>query len=213
LTSPEAATYTGWVNPAEPPEPAPAPLPPVTHELRALRQKRDWGWLRDLGSHLVTAGLVLAVAAVLGFGVGPQFLPYKVYTVLSGSMEPTLHVGSVVVLRPAPADQIRTGDIITFQRPDRRGTYITHRVVNITRTAFGPAFVTKGDANGVSDSWTIPVSGTGLKYWFDIPLLGFFFAILESPIGRICFILAPALILAAVTINELWKDEPRPKGA
>ncbi len=208
MTSLLAANYTLRVDP----EPArDAPLPPVTRELPALRT-RDRKWLRDLSSHAVTALLVLAVLAVLSFGVGPQFLPYKVYTVLSGSMEPNLHVGSVVVLRPTPAEQIRIGDIITFQRPGRRGVFITHRVVNITKTNFGPAFITKGDANGVSDSWTIPVSGTGLKYWFDIPLLGFLFAILESPVGRICFILAPALILAAVLINELWQDEPKREG-
>ncbi len=204
--------YTGRMDPAETPSPAPR-LDPITRELPALRAKRDWGWLASLGSHLATLLLVVAVAAVLALGVGPQVLPYKVYTVLSGSMEPTLHVGSVVVLRPISADQIKVGDIITFQRPNKPGTYITHRVVSLTSTAQGQAFITRGDANGIEDAWTIPARGPGLKLWFDLPLLGYLFAIMQSPVGRICFILAPALILAAVTINELWKDDSKAKKA
>lgn len=171
---------------------------------------------KSLGSRLlnsaVTALLAIAVLGILVVNVGPLVLPYKVFTVLSGSMDPTIPMGSEVVLRPVGADQIQVGDIITFQRPGTK-ELVTHRVVGTT-TAFGGQtfWKTKGDANGAPDTWQIPASGTGLKYVFHVPFLGYAFAMLGSPLGRICFILAPALLLAAVVLNDLWK-QPQPAQA
>lgn len=161
---------------------------------------------------VVTALLGIAVAGVLFVNVGPLVLPYKVYTVLSGSMEPTIPIGSEVVLTPVDAGQIHVGDVITFERPGTK-ELVTHRVV-ATTTAFGGQLFwkTKGDANAAPDTWQIPASGKGLKYAFHVPFLGYLFAMLGSPLGRICFILAPALLLAAVVLNDLWK-QPQPAQA
>ena len=163
--------------------------------------------LGAVANQVVTAILVLAVAAMLVVNVGPLFLPYRVYTVLSGSMQPTIPVGSEVILRQADASTIRVGDIITFNRPGHAGQLVTHRVVAVTSdpNTGQRQFLTKGDANAVSDDWRIPAAGTGLEYAFHVPLLGYAFAMLQSPIGRICFILAPALLLAAVVLNDTWK--------
>ena len=163
-----------------------------------------------LANNVVTALLVIAVLGVLVVNVGPLVLPYHVYTVLSGSMGQTIPVGSEVVLRPVAADQVTTGDIITFTPPGHQGTLVTHRVVNVITDARGQRFwQTQGDANGVPDAWLLPATGTGWKYWFHLPILGYLFVMLASPIGRICFIVAPALLLAAVVLNDLWKPAAR----
>ena len=178
----------------------------------ALQQPRQQSrsLLGAIANQAVTVLLVIAVAGVLLVNVGPLVLPYKVYTVLSGSMTPTIPVGAEVVLRPAPASDIHVGDIITFQRPDNTKQLVTHRIVSTVKTSDGGiAWITKGDANNVSDAWQIPARGTGLKYMFHVPGLGYAFAMLESPLGRICFILAPALLLAAVVLNDVWKTEPK----
>ena len=158
-----------------------------------------------IAGHVVTALLVLAVVAVFVVNVGPIFLGYKVFTVLSGSMEPNIHVGSEVIATPVQADSIREGDVVTFTPPGRPNILVTHRVVKIITTSDGKAWITKGDANGVADIWQVPVQGKGLKFRFTLPLLGYAFVMLESPIGRVLFIVAPALLLAAVTLNDLWK--------
>ncbi len=170
-----------------------------------------WTAVGALANYVVTTLLVIAVTALLVVNVGPLFLPYRLYTVLSGSMEPTIPVGSLVVLRQAGAAEIRTGDIITFSPPGHAAQMVTHRVVSITRDAETgqPQFITKGDANAVSDDWHIPAQGTGLLYVLHVPLLGYAFAMLQSSIGRICFILAPAMLLAAVVLNDSWKAPPR----
>lgn len=189
-------------------------LPTLTFDEPKPVRPTAWSRLGAIANQLVTVILVVAVAAMLVVNVGPLFLPYRVYTVLSGSMAPTIPVGSEVILRQTDASQIQRGDIITFSRPGHPDQLVTHRVVSIASdpNTGAPVFITKGDANGVSDSWQIPAQGTGLKYAFHIPFLGYAFAMLQSPIGRICFILAPAMLLAAVVLNDLWKS-PRPAHA
>lgn len=166
-------------------------------------------WQRIAG-FVVNALLVIAVVAVFVVNVGPIFFGYKVYTVLSGSMEPNIHVGSEVIATPVQADTIKVGDVVTFNPPGRPNILVTHRVVKIIDTSDGKAWITKGDANGVADIFQVPVQGKGLKFQFTIPLLGYAFVMLESPIGRVLFIVAPALLLAAVTLNDMWK--PRTPG-
>jgi signal peptidase len=169
--------------------------------------------MATVANNVVTALLVVAVLGVLAVNVGPLFLPYHIYTVLSGSMGRTIPVGAEVILRPVQASQVTTGDIITFAPPGHPGTLVTHRVVNVITDAKGQRFwQTQGDANGVPDVWLLPATGTGWKYWFQVPLLGYLFVMLASPIGRICFIVAPALLLAAVVLNDLWKPAARRDG-
>src|SRR5258708_34791076 len=91
----------------------------------------------SLVNNVVPGLLVLAVLGVLVVNVGPLVLPYHVYTVLSGSMGDTIPVGSELVLRPVAADQVTTGDIITFTPPGHQGTLVTHRVVNVITDARG----------------------------------------------------------------------------
>ena len=84
-------------------------------------------------------GLLLAGAAlaILSLTAGPRVLPYQTYFVLSGSMEPTIPVGSVIVLLPASAEELGNGDVITFGRPDHSETFVTLRIVGLERLRIG----------------------------------------------------------------------------
>ena len=186
---------------AEMPQPAAAPRPTL-----------DWAVITNRGA---TVLLVLAVAALVVINLGPLIFPYRVYTVLSGSMTPTIPVGAQVVVLKVDASEIRVGDIITFDRPSNPGVLITHRVIAVEPDGHGGSqWITKGDANSIPDSWRIPAQGSGYRYLFHVPFAGYLFAMLQSPLGRICFILAPALLLAAVVVNDFWRaaDQRRAGG-
>lgn len=163
-------------------------------------------------SYLGFAFAGLAVIALLLLTIGPLVLPYKTLTVYSGSMEPTIHTGSVLVDLPIAAKEVRVGDIITFQSPADSTKLITHRVVQVESGTGGISFITKGDANSASDSWRVPASGNGYKFWFSIPGIGFLLAWLQSPLGRIFFLVIPALFLAGLFLYEMWWPR-RPAGA
>jgi signal peptidase len=188
-----------------------AEMPRATAPPRATAL--DWALITNRGA---TVLLVLAVAALVLINLGPLIFPYRVYTVLSGSMTPTIPVGAQVVVLKVEASDIRVGDIITFDRPSNPGVLITHRVVGVEPDGHGGSqWVTKGDANSIPDSWRIPAQGSGYRYLFHVPFAGYLFAMLQSPLGRICFILAPALLLAAVVVNDFWRaaDQRRSGGA
>lgn len=110
--------------------------------------KKLWNFITTL---FVAAAVVLAVALA-----GVRLAGIQVYTVLSGSMEPTYHTGSVIYVKKVDYTALRVGDPITFMVDEH--TVATHRIVNIIPDDEDPTvlrFVTKGDANAaaVSAAW------------------------------------------------------------
>jgi len=163
---------------------------------------------RSIGSAVgQAAGLIVlgvAVLFLLFLTVGPLLLPYKALTVYSGSMEPIIHTGSVAIDVPIAAQDVKVGDIITFVRPDNQNELVTHRVIAIETGPSGRQWITRGDANSVADPWRVAAAGGGYKYVFSIPYCGFVLVWLQSPLGRLLFLVIPAAALGLLTLYELW---------
>jgi signal peptidase len=149
----------------------------------------------------------LVVLVVLAVSVGPRFLPYQTYFVRSGSMSPTIDTGAMVVLTKTDATTLGSGDIITFNKPDDPNVKVTHRIVGVETTDQGRVFVTKGDANADPDAWRVPASGTGWKYSFNVPYVGYVFGYLGTPQARIALLVIPALVLGLLALLDLWKPK------
>ena len=168
----------------------------------AAPRERSMGSLAGQITGLVVLGAL--VLFLLALTVGPLLLPYKALTVYSGSMEPTIRTGSVAIDVPIASQDVKVGDVITFVRPDNQNELVTHRVVTIETGPSGRQWVTKGDANGVADPWRVAAAGTGYRYYFSIPYCGFVLVWLQSPIGRLLFLVIPAAALGLLTLYELW---------
>ena len=98
----------------------------------------------------------------------PYIIKYKPLVVLTGSMEPTFHVGSIIYYKQVPQEELNVGDIITFKYDD---TIISHRINQIS----GTLYETKGDANNTADQRRISYNEIlGKDTTFCIPYLGFF---------------------------------------
>lgn len=141
--------------------------------------------------------LVAVVAAAVAVTVVPAAAGATPLTVLSGSMEPTLPVGSTVVVRPTPADRIGVGDIITFtdRQPGTTETRIvTHRVIEVLP---GPAFRTRGDANDAPDPHPVAAADVRGSYWYDVPLVGLVKDRLFSLVGLLYLAGIVLLVVAA----------------
>lgn len=106
--------------------------------------------------------VIIIVLAVLGV------FPIQFYAVTSGSMEPTIATGSVVLVNKTQK-QVETGDVITFLSGQQA---VTHRVIAVEETESGPLYTTQGDANNAIDPGQRTPDQIVGKVLFGIPLIG-----------------------------------------
>lgn len=128
-------------------------------------------WIVILG-----AGAAIAIAVVV-----PRLAGATPYAVLTGSMQPGLPPGSLVVVRPVDPSEIKVGSVITFQQESGSPVVVTHRVVAQGYDGHGEVVLrTKGDANNAPDrDWVLPVQLKGER-WYSIPYLGYVNGVLSG---------------------------------
>ena len=163
--------------------------------------KRIW----NVVSTVLVAIIVLIAVAL----VAVRLTGMRAYTVLSGSMEPTYHVGSLVFVKPADPLTVHSGDPITYLIAEK--TVVTHRCVEVLPDEDDPSVVrfrTKGDANDVEDASLVHSSNLIGKPVFSVPLLGFAANYIQHPPGTyIAIALAAVIVLLA-----FWPDDKEEKG-
>jgi len=146
-------------------------------------------------------GIIIIVAVFLLF-YRPVSLAGDTHyePVFTGSMEPTIPVGSIVVIKPANPETLKEGDIICFKLS--QPTSITHRIINITNEGF----ITKGDANEEPDTWTVKKENIIGKVTSTIPYIGYIGHFVRTPIGFILLIIIPATLLIITEIRNIIKE-------
>jgi signal peptidase len=162
---------------------------------------RVWSWTAGLVPGLAVLALC-AYAALFAAG-------YRSVAVYSGSMEPELHVGSLAFVKAVDSDEVRVGDIITFQDPQTRGRLITHRVVERFRHHGQFVYRTKGDANRIVDPWTIALPGTVGRTSFDVPVVGYALVYAKTREVRTALLLLFSLVALVWVLDRIWRT-PRP---
>ena len=169
--------------------------------------KKIWNVISSI---LVT--LVVLLALLL---VGARVVGLQVFTVLSGSMEPTYHTGSLIYVKKVDPYTITDGQPITFMLDEN--TVATHRVVGIVTDEEDPTvirFRTKGDANEAEDGSLVHyknVIGTPI---FSIPYLGYVADYIQHPPGMYIAISGGAVLLLLVFLPDVFasdKDEEKKK--
>ncbi|RTL70816.1 MAG: signal peptidase I [Pseudonocardiaceae bacterium] len=154
--------------------------------------------LRRISGAVLALVVVVVVALAVVVAVLPWAVGGKALTVLSGSMEPGLPVGSVAVVKPEPADRIAVGDVIEFVDRDQAtgaSRVVTHRVVQVQP---GPAFVTKGDANATPDPHVVAAAAVGGVLWYHVPWVGGLRDRLVGPAGLV--VLGGIVLLGAAVL-------------
>lgn len=145
-------------------------------------------------------GTVLLVALVLlclPLTV-PRLFGYEVYSVVSGSMEPVIPVGSLLYMKEELPENVEEGDIIAFYGTRDTASIITHRVVE-NRVVMGE-FITRGDANPTEDMTPVPYGNLIGRVVRVIPKAGKAAELLTSSRGKL---LAGGMIAAAVLLQIL----------
>jgi len=163
---------------------------------------------------LITAGLAAALVVV------PRALNGASLTVLSGSMEPGIKPGDIVVTRgvdEARIAKLKVGDVITFMPYPDDATLVTHRIVGLSVGVKGTSYVTQGDNNNMVDPWG-PVQDYQIhgQLLYRVPLVGWARAWLGGNTNWVVLGLAAGLMIyGAVSVvssfrrsKEILEDAP-----
>lgn len=146
---------------------------------------------------------------------------FMMFRVVTGSMEPTIPVGSLLISRQVEISSIRLDDIICFetQQAEIFGSVVTHRVVDILSGADGGILLaTKGDANLVADGYMVSQENfIGKVIWYsgDESVLATIFSFLTGKVGFLGCIVFPCLIMATLVlrgcVNNIREELERAK--
>lgn len=126
-------------------------------------------------------------------GNPPSIFGYGIYFVKTGSMEPTISTGSLVVVKARDSEDIKAGDVITF-KSEKTGNLTTHRVMEVLAED-SLSFRTKGDANNAEDPMAVNERDVLGVLVFSIPFLGYIINFLQSNIAIIFIIIIFILLL------------------
>lgn len=122
--------------------------------------------------------------------------------VTSSSMEPSVPVGSLVLLEPAPPGSVGVGDVVAFDRAGEAGAEVLHRVVGVNETGHGRFLTTQGDHNATPDP--VPVHETAVegRLVAGIPRLGRATLALSEPRGLVVLVGVPLALAVAQWIGS-----------
>lgn len=155
----------------------------------------------------ILVALVVLLALLL---VGARLFGLQVYTVLSGSMEPTYHTGSLIYVKKVDPYTIRDGQVITFMLDEN--TIATHRVVGVVpdeEDSTVVRFRTKGDANETEDGGLVHYKNVIGTPVFTIPYLGFVANYIQHPPGMYVAISAGAVLLLLTFLPDLFAPDSK----
>ena len=161
--------------------------------------------LKKLWSVLSTL-IVIAVVALAILLAGVRIVGLTPYVVLSGSMEPTYHTGSLIYDKKVDPFTLKEGDVITFMVSE--DTLATHRIVGVVPDEDEPGtirFRTKGDANDAEDGTLVHYKNVVGTPVFTIPYLGYFSNWITHAPGKYIAITAAVVFLILLFLPDMLK--------
>lgn len=163
----------------------------------------------------ITCVALIAGAAVMAVATARYHL--TPLAVGSGSMEPSLPVHSLIFVEEVDPQEVRVGDIITFDPPGTTPR-VTHRVVERERRGSRWYFRTKGDANPAPDDWRRGMEhperyhagitygdGPALRYVATIPYAGWITVLASFPRVRVVLFLLPFAAVCVWLLVLIWR--------
>lgn len=121
----------------------------------------------------------------------PSIFTYKPLTILSNSMEPTVHAGDLILIDVRKEPEVN--EVVTYKHPD--GILITHRIIEKMKKDGETFFKTKGDNNNTADDFVVPRSAVIGVEQFVIPNAGYIVNFVSGPIGFFIVCVVPLLIV------------------
>jgi signal peptidase len=156
--------------------------------------------------HYVLIAAVMALAFLLLGTLVPIPGNFKVKIVKSGSMEPTIKTGSIVIDKPENSYQV--GDIVTFGADTKTQIPTTHRIVGVAPGP-NPIYTTKGDANDAPDQADTHLGDIHGKVIFTVPYVGYVLDFARKPLGFALLVGVPAGLIILEELGKIVREVQR----
>lgn len=161
--------------------------------------------------NMVTNILLAIIVVITILLVGPKLAGLQVFTVLSGSMEPTYHTGSLIYVKKVDTTNVQPGQAITFMLNE--DTVATHRVVERVPDEEDPTVIryrTKGDANATEDGGLVHYKNVIGTPVFTIPKLGYLATYIQSTRGTYVALAIGALVIVLNLLPSIiWGEDDK----
>ena len=155
-------------------------------------------------AYIIKDGVVALAIFLVIFFAASRILPnfsYGLYLIQSGSMQPALKIGSVVVDKKI--DKYKKGDIITYKQ---LGKIITHRIDSTVEKNGEVFYRTKGDANNGLDSFLVKKSDVFGKVLFPVPYVGYLMSFVRTKLGIFLLIIIPSVWFIILEAKYIKKE-------
>lgn len=154
--------------------------------------------------------LCLFVCMQVIMGKEASVFGFRIYNILTGSMEPTIPTGTNVIVHEVNPETLKTGDIITFISEEAAiyGSANTHRIVAVETDEAGRlCFRTRGDANSAEDLLPVyPENIKGKVVFHMNASMASFFGFMRTKLGFATVILLPMMLLIGIVTRDFKKS-------
>ena len=121
----------------------------------------------------------------------PDFLGYKPFIVLSGSMQPSIMTGDMVFVKETDPDSLKVGDVIAYKSGS---AVVTHRIVEVKSENGETRYVTQGDANNAADQSLVKPADVEGIYQRRVAGAGNLAMFMQTTTGMILFVVCPLVL-------------------
>ena len=153
---------------------------------------------------VLALGFVIYVMVLSAQGKAVNIFGRSILRVVTGSMEPSLHVGDYIIIKKTDPETLENGDIISFysEQSDIYGMLVTHRIVG---RADDGRFITRGDANPVDDSITVDPEKIVGKYTKKAQFFIWVNSFTDSKKLLLLLVMIPTTLIALYELRTVMK--------
>jgi len=152
---------------------------------------------------------IIIIASLLIISAFPITGNIKFMVVQSGSMEPAIKMGSIVMVKPV--EDYKIGDVVSFGEITRIKSPTTHRIYDIKIVEGEVSYITKGDANNAPDMREIFRREIVGKVLFSVPYVGYAVDFAKKPLGFALIILIPAVVIICDEVKKIYGEVKKKK--
>ena len=183
--------------------------------MKALKEKKAFKIctiLFKIVVFLLMVGFILSVCLQRFSNNKLSIFNYRMFTVISGSMEPKYKIGDVLIAKELKPEKIKVGDTISYlgRVGSFRDKVVTHQVTKIEKIDSKYVFHTKGLTNIVEDPTVYEDQLYG-KVIYKSKLISLVYKIVSTNVGFYLFIIIPIvyIISSEIIITLLDKEEKK----